>query len=370
MAFTVFYSWQSNLPDETNKELIQGALSEAANDLNNDDSITIDTIIERDTKGVSGSPHIVKAILDKIDRCDLFVADVSIINSHDKIGRKTPNPNVLIELGYALHRLGFEGVVLVMNKYYGEPIELPFDLPKHKVTLYTLSIENIDNTACKKYLKEEFIEAFKLGIDEHKKDIHAHQNPKWEETYHAVVDKKINAPILIDEYIKQLISDINDINPKYSDQASDLECIPFLTSAIESAINLVSNFCEVCEIIALANNMSYCLRLLHALSKILEFYNLRQQLSTRAIQFDLFKVIGHQLFVIFYSYLMQERQFALIASLLLEKYDISNATNYRFTQVDYRYYSMRTSILFHSESNDLYHHAPRHSNIRRCPRIS
>ena len=52
---------------------------------------------DRDTKGNNGSPDITATIFDKIDKCVLFVCDVSIVNSNAD-GRKMPNPNVLVEL--------------------------------------------------------------------------------------------------------------------------------------------------------------------------------------------------------------------------------------------------------------------------------
>lgn len=61
--------------------------------------------IDRDTQGLAGAPDIGDSIYDKIDSADIFIADVTIINQ-DYAGRKTPNPNVLIELGYAIKALG------------------------------------------------------------------------------------------------------------------------------------------------------------------------------------------------------------------------------------------------------------------------
>ena len=39
------------------------------------------------------------------------MADVTIIN-HDYTGRKTPNPNVMLELGYAIKALGWQRILL------------------------------------------------------------------------------------------------------------------------------------------------------------------------------------------------------------------------------------------------------------------
>jgi len=105
MASTIFYSWQSDLPNATNRGFIQKALERAARSIRDDTSIHVEPVVDRDTTGVPGSPDIATTILQKIDNCDVFVCDVSIINSgHDQ--RPTPNPNVLFELGYALKQLG------------------------------------------------------------------------------------------------------------------------------------------------------------------------------------------------------------------------------------------------------------------------
>lgn len=51
------------------------------------------------------------------------MADVSITGRGEK--RPTPNPNVLIELGYAFKALGHERVILVFNRAFGKIEELP-----------------------------------------------------------------------------------------------------------------------------------------------------------------------------------------------------------------------------------------------------
>jgi hypothetical protein len=94
---TIFYSWQSDLPNGTNRSFIQKALETAAQDLRNDNSIAVEPVVDRDTANTPGSPDIADTILKKIDAADIVVADVSIIN-HGSKARPTPNPNVLIEM--------------------------------------------------------------------------------------------------------------------------------------------------------------------------------------------------------------------------------------------------------------------------------
>jgi hypothetical protein len=92
--------------------------------------------IDHDTEGLSGAPEIAATILRKIETCGVFVADVSFIGKTpqadpNKPEKLLPNPNVLLELGYASAKIGWERVVLVSNTAHGDPDKLPFDL-KHR----------------------------------------------------------------------------------------------------------------------------------------------------------------------------------------------------------------------------------------------
>jgi hypothetical protein len=75
----IFYSWQSDLPNATNRSFILKALENAAKDIAADETINVEPVIDRDTKGIAGAPDIAKTIFEKIDSADVFVADVSII---------------------------------------------------------------------------------------------------------------------------------------------------------------------------------------------------------------------------------------------------------------------------------------------------
>ena len=140
---TVFYSWESDLPGKTTRNLIEGCLNTAIRQLGREDYIDVDPSLDRDTKGVTGAPVILDAILEKIDNCTAFVADVSIINladvRRDPPARPTPNPNVSIELGYAIKSCGWDRILPVCNEYYGTIDQLPFDIPERRVISYTLS---------------------------------------------------------------------------------------------------------------------------------------------------------------------------------------------------------------------------------------
>lgn len=133
MGHTVFYSWQSDRSVREGRNLIENALESAvakiAKDVNVEEAVRDGLKVDKDTKGVPGSPPLFETILTKIDRASVFVADLTICGARCD-GRPTPNPNVLIEYGWALKSLGYFQVLTVMNGAHGEPgaESMPFDL--------------------------------------------------------------------------------------------------------------------------------------------------------------------------------------------------------------------------------------------------
>ena len=142
MQKTVFYSWQSDLPNRTNRTFIQDALQKAI-DAVIETELEIDLVLDRDTKGTAGAPDIGKTILDKIDRAAVAVTDVSIVNRTGD-GRPTPNPNVLFELGYAVPVLSWDYVLPVLNLGTGPIEDLPFDLRSRRPVTYVMREDVVD----------------------------------------------------------------------------------------------------------------------------------------------------------------------------------------------------------------------------------
>jgi hypothetical protein len=133
----VFYSWQSQVSEKTNRTFIEDALERAVKILRNDATVEALPEIDQGAANVPGAPNIAEAILAKLDRATAIVFDVSLVPSNDV--RPAPNANVLIELGYALKSAGNERMVLVMNTAYGKPEQLPFDLRQRHVVTYHLA---------------------------------------------------------------------------------------------------------------------------------------------------------------------------------------------------------------------------------------
>lgn len=134
----VFYSWQSDLPDKSNRCFIRHSLRSASSSIErNNPNIKVD--IDEATRDAPGSPNIPATILAKIKVADVFICDVSIIN-HKETGKKTPNPNVVFELGYAVANIGWERVVMLFNDTYGDvSSDIPFDFDRHRVSVFNAS---------------------------------------------------------------------------------------------------------------------------------------------------------------------------------------------------------------------------------------
>lgn len=133
---TIFYSWQSDIRAAANRTLIEDALKLAISEIQGPDGETIiNPVIDRDTIGIPGAPDISATILDKIDNSSLFVADITLVDNGGQ-ERRYPNPNVLIELGYAIKSLGFSKILLIQNTFNGNIEQLPFDLRGKRVMTY------------------------------------------------------------------------------------------------------------------------------------------------------------------------------------------------------------------------------------------
>jgi hypothetical protein len=121
--------------------------------------------IDKDTAGVPGSPPITQTIFEKISQCGIFVADLTFIGKAEKTGKPIPNPNVLIEYGYALNAVTYSRIIAVMNTAFGEPTEenMPFNLRHHRFPIqYKLNEDNQEDDS--KTVKQALITDFTKAI--------------------------------------------------------------------------------------------------------------------------------------------------------------------------------------------------------------
>ncbi|EHH1227697.1 hypothetical protein M2G59_06770 [Vibrio vulnificus] len=151
----VFYSWQSDTEAKFNRHFQLDCLKAAVKQINRELELDEPLREDHDTKGVAGSPDIASTILSKIENCEVFLADITFV-CHSERKRALSNPNVLIELGYAMHALGSGRVINIMNTAFGHPEgNIPFDLA-HKRWPITYNL-NSDNLSEKNQVKRDLI---------------------------------------------------------------------------------------------------------------------------------------------------------------------------------------------------------------------
>lgn len=154
---TIFFSWQSDLDSKKNKNFIENCIKKAISEFNKENNHLADFIIDKDTSGEPGNPDIIRTILNKIDNSRMFICDLSIINSGCEC-RKTPNPNVIFELGYAIKSLGWEKIICIFNQEFGSVEEFPFDIKHRRLLGYNLSSKD------KQEKKNKLVAAIKANM--------------------------------------------------------------------------------------------------------------------------------------------------------------------------------------------------------------
>lgn len=128
----VFYSWQSDI--ESEDKAIRKSLDKLIPHFKKKGK---NVKIDSDMRGTTGSLNITSTLFHKINSCDIFIADINIVNQNlHREGLFSPNANVLIELGYAASKIGWERVVLVFNLTNYTIEQLPFDIRQKGILWY------------------------------------------------------------------------------------------------------------------------------------------------------------------------------------------------------------------------------------------
>lgn len=130
----IFYSWQSD--DKKTKNFIEKHLKNAIKTLKNNPKVESRPILDDSTKGKLGAVDIPATISEKIDSCDVFIADMTFIGECGK--RKIVNQNVMYELGYMIGKHGDSRVIMLFNADSGGIKDLPFDISHRRVLSFSI----------------------------------------------------------------------------------------------------------------------------------------------------------------------------------------------------------------------------------------
>ncbi|MFZ0954036.1 MAG: hypothetical protein WAN17_17325 [Candidatus Sulfotelmatobacter sp.] len=168
MSIKIFFSWQSDRSTTEGRNLIEKALEKAvsvlAADVEIQKAVRDGIRVDKDTRDIPGSPKIFETILAKIEEAAIVVCDLTFIGTRPN-GDPMPNPNVLIEYGYALKAIGERRILLVMNSAYGEPRRetMPFDLLGHRFPITYHAPERAEE-AERKAARNQLAEVFESAL--------------------------------------------------------------------------------------------------------------------------------------------------------------------------------------------------------------
>jgi hypothetical protein len=218
-TFTIFYSWQSDLPKATNQNGIRKSLRSAINHVE-DKLIDSKIDIDEATRNTTGSPNIPQTIFTKITNSDIFICDLTTINNESEKFRKVSNPNVLIELGYAIATLGWERIIMLFNTNFGSfPDDLPFDIDRHRASSFSIK-DNSDKEG-----KSKLTQLLNIAI----------------------------FPILKECPLKP--AELKSLSPKERQRELDIKNLEWLMSSIN--IQIFDNFIDLMPTILLSNILYY-----------------------------------------------------------------------------------------------------------------
>lgn len=162
--FTIFYSWQSDAPEEINWKFIEKALREAIEKIKAKNELPDVPIVDLGMERVPGSPEIATIMFRKIGRSAIFVGDVSLVGEIKSDPPKMiPNGNVSVEMGYAAAYLGWERIICVLNEHYGKAEQQPVDTRNRRFPVNYALPPSRDNEA----------EVFKGLVNDLRRAIHA-----------------------------------------------------------------------------------------------------------------------------------------------------------------------------------------------------
>ena len=314
MKRVVFYSWQSDLPNATSRGFIQAALEAAAEKISTDKSVEIEPVIDRDTQGVSGSPDISATIFAKIATADVFVADVSIIAKRRK-GRPTPNPNVMIELGYALRAHGTDKVLMVFNEAYGNIADLPFDLKMRRIIPYNEPEVNTDRATGRKALTGKLEAALRAALATRGED--GSEASLIIPALTAIEDTEPKRYLLLRRAIADILTRLDAKQPK---MPRDGGTINELLSAINEAQEAVADLAKLSGTISVMSDEDGALEIYRWFGAVVERYDIPRNFSGRfnTTDFDYFKFIGYEMFTDLIAVLLRDGKWSILQLILSE----------------------------------------------------
>lgn len=194
MSYTVFFAYQSDIDDKYCKGFIQSAAQMAIDRLMKNGK---KVIFDYGFRGTPGTPILIEEMLAKSQNSDMVLVDLTYTSSKNwfytkeyvkfsgknlkvksiKNDKKSSNPNVLLETGYAWAHKGYHRTLAVMNTAFGKPDELNVDFQGFRWPItYHLDNKNYNTRKdVRKSLSDALYQAISASINSET----SYQQEKW-----------------------------------------------------------------------------------------------------------------------------------------------------------------------------------------------
>lgn len=169
--YTLFYSWQMDSDAACNKGLIRDALLAVVKD---PAQIQDSPQFESGMETTAGTPEVATVMFEKIRGCAIFVADTTLVGritatiDGKEYVKKTLNPNVAVEMGFAAAHTGWDRIICVMNEAaeFGRRDEQAFDVRNRRFPIdYSLSPAEAKDEDLRKAAQKSLEKDFRRAIN-------------------------------------------------------------------------------------------------------------------------------------------------------------------------------------------------------------
>jgi hypothetical protein len=194
MNYKVFFAFQMDIEDKFGKGFIQSAIEIAITRFKAEGT---NVSLDFGFRKTPGTPLLIDEMLRKSNESDMVIVDLTYTSAKEFLAaeivgedadstwisipkgdrKPSPNPNVLLETGYAWAKKGTYRTLVVMNEAYGSPSDLPVDLKGFRWGItYNLNESNNENRkAIRTELAKDFYDAIKAAIHSESD----YQRDKW-----------------------------------------------------------------------------------------------------------------------------------------------------------------------------------------------
>ena len=284
-------------------------------------------------------------ILNKIAAADVFVPDVSLITPAD-FARRCPNPNVLLELGFAINALGWPRIVMVMNTAFGPLSGLPFDLRGRRVVPYALA-DAADDKAKQRMQLEALLKVALRGVFEHQSTAAGAivAPPSLEEqAIRAIEATAPDRASVVRRFMKRIDQELAQIAPDLTGGSPDFQ---HLKDGLDGALPAVIAYGRVASRAAEMQDTQSLPELYRGLEEIAQRYDFQGSGSYNNCQFDFWRFIGHELVVMLVACMIREDLWESLSD-VLDRNLILEHTNTNHRNVPY-FYLCRGPVLCDAE---------------------